>query len=257
MEVQDLKFLAKAMLVRVTTVLVLIFAWEYSVRTGLLNHHFFASPTEILNVLPYTLTELFPSDMMVTLTEYAAALTIAVLIGLTLGIGMGSNRTFHDVLDPFVGFGMSMPKTVLVPLFILALGIELKAIAFFAASLAVFPIIINTSAGIREVKPEYLTAARSMGHSGFQIFRKVILPSALPTYLTGFFLGSNLAMVGTMIMELMMGRHGLGQLMFQLSYNFRTPELYAVTLLTIIVTTSINGLIWFLSRRMSAWRISQ
>ena len=245
------------MLVRVTTALVLIFAWEYLVRAGLLNRHFFASPTEILNALPYTATELFPSDLIVTLTEYVAAFALAVVVGLTIGIAMGYNRTLHDVLDPFVGFGMSMPKTVVIPLFILAFGIELKATAFFAASLAVFPIIINTAEGIREAKPEYLVVARSMGHSRLQIFRKVILISALPTFLTGFFLGSTLAMIGTMIMELIVGRHGLGQLMFQLSYNFRTPELYAVTLLTIIFTTSINGSIWLLSRRMSAWRIGQ
>ncbi len=251
-----MNFLTRAMLVRVTTALLLLFAWEYSVRAGLLNRHFFASPTEILNALPYTLTELLPSYVIVTLTEYAAALALAVIVGLAIGIAMGYNHTVHDVLDPFVGFGMSMPKTVLVPLFILAFGIELKATAFFAASLAVFPIIINTVGGMREAKPEYLTVARSMGHSRLQIFRKVVLPSALPTFLTGLFLGSTLAMIGTMIMELIVGRQGLGQLMFQLSYNFRTPELYAVTLLTIVITTSVNGSIWLLSRRMSSWRIS-
>ena len=251
-----MKILTVPMLVRVATIIPLIVVLEYVVKAGFINRHFFASPTEILAVIPHTVTELYPQHLMRTMTEYLAAYTIALAVGLAIGIAMGSKRSVYDVLDPFVGFGMNAPKSVLIPLFILAFGIGLNSIAFFAASIAVFPIIVNTAAGMHQAKPEYLTVARSMGHSKFQVYRKVVLPSALPTFLTGFFLGSNLSMIGVIIMELVMGRQGIGPLMSELTYSFQTPELYAVTLMTILLTTAINGSIWLLSRRLSMWRIS-
>lgn len=244
------------MFARLALILSLAAIWEYVVQADMMNRHFFASPAEIFAALPQTLVELYPSHLVRTMTEYLVAYTIAITIGFTIGIVMGSNKTLHSTLDPFVGFGMNAPKSVLIPLFILALGIGLNSIAVFAASIAVFPIILNTAAGIRQVKPEYLMATRSMGYSKFQTYLKVIIPSALPTFLTGFFLGSNLSMIGVMIMELVMAREGIGPLMSELTYNFSTPQLYAVVLLTILLTTSINGSIWLLSRRMSIWRIT-
>lgn len=236
------------------TIIFVTISWEFTVQLGYLNNLFFAAPTEIIRVLPYTLTELFIPNLLVTLLEYAVGFAIALGVGILLGVVIGSNDRIHKVLDPFIGLGMTTPKVVLVPFFIFGIGLEWNSIAAFGAIVGVFPILINSSAGIRQVKSNYITSAKAMGHSNFQIFLKVIFPFALPTILTGFFLGSNLVMIGVLVMELIMARVGIGPMMAELSYYFRTPELYAATLLTIIVTTSISGSIWYISRRMSAWR---
>ncbi len=238
----------------VLSIAVIIAVWEWSVQAGYLDRLFFASPSETALALPYTVTSLFLPNIGVTLLEYAAGFALAIIIGLTVGIMIGADDTAYSVTNPFIGLGMTTPKVALVPLFIAALGLGWNSIAAFGALLGVFPIIINSAAGVRQVKPEYLAAAQSMGHSRIKTYWKVVFPFALPTFVTGFFLGSNLVMIGVLVMELVMARVGISPMMADMAYNFRTPELYAVALLTIILTTSINGTIWFLSRRMSAWR---
>lgn len=238
----------------VTTIMILIIVWEWAVQIGYLNHFFFAAPTEIIHVLPFTFTELFIPNIARTLMEYLVGFTLAILVGVTLGIAIGSNDEVYKVLDPFIGIGMTTPKVVLVPFFIFGIGLEWNSIAAFGAIIGVFPIIINSAAGIRQVKLEYIIAARAMGHSKIQTYLKVIFPFALPTIFTGLFLGSNLVMIGILVMELIMARVGIGPMMAELAYYLRTPELYAATILTIIVTTSISGLIWLISRKMNNWQ---
>jgi len=239
--------------IRAATITLAIAVWESAVRLRYLDPLLFAAPTEILRALPYTLSELFIPNLLTTLIEYAVGLTLAVSIGLTVGILLGVNRGVYEALDPFIGFGMTTPKVVFVPLFILGLGIGWSSIATFGALLGVFPVIINSAAGIRQIRHDYVSAARAMGHSRLQTYFKVVFPFALPTFLTGLFLGSNLVMIGVIVMELIMGRVGLGPMMAGLAYNLRTPELYAATILTVLTTTSINGSIWALSHRMSRW----
>jgi len=236
------------------TIIIGTILWELAVQFQYLNSLFFAAPSEIIRVLPYTLTELFIPNLLVTLLEYIVGFGIALAVGVSFGIAIGSYERLHKVLDPFIGLGMTTPKVVLVPFFIFGIGLDWNSIAAFGAIVGVFPILINSAAGIRQVKSNYISAAKAMGHSNFQIYLKVIFPFALPTILTGFFLGSNLVMIGVLVMELIMARVGIGPMMAELSYYFRTPELYAATLLTIIVTTLISGLIWYISRRMSKWR---
>ncbi|MCL4437027.1 MAG: ABC transporter permease [Thaumarchaeota archaeon] len=239
---------------RLATLAVFVVVWDGSVRAGYLDRLFFASPTEIAGVLPYTFTNLFIPNLGVTLLEYAAGFTLAIIVGLAVGVATGTNDSAYRVTNPFIGLGMTTPKVALVPLFMLALGLGWNSIAAFGALLGVFPIIINSAAGVRQVKPEYLAAARSMGHSRLKTYWKVVFPFALPTFIAGFFLGSNLVMIGVLVMELIMGRAGLSPMMAELSYNFRTPELYAAAILTITLTTGINGAIWLISRRMNSWR---
>lgn len=239
---------------RIITIAAVIVVWEWGVQAGYLDRLFFASPTEIAFALPYTATRLFFPNVGVTLLEYVAGFALAIIFGLTLGIVIGADDNAYRVINPFIGLGMTTPKVALVPLFIAALGLGWNSIAAFGALLGVFPIIINSAAGVRQVKPEYLAAARAMGHSRIKIYWKVVFPFALPTFVTGIFLGSNLVMIGVLVMELVMARVGISPMMADMAYNFRTPELYAAALLTIILTTGINGAIWLLSRRMSMWR---
>ncbi|MCL5318779.1 MAG: ABC transporter permease [Thaumarchaeota archaeon] len=239
---------------RLATLAAFIAVWEGVVRAGYLDRLFFAAPTEIARALPYTVTKFFIPNLGVTLLEYAAGFTLAIIVGLAVGVATGADDGAYRVTNPFIGLGMITPKVALVPLFMLVLGLGWNSIAAFGALLGVFPIIINSAAGVRQVKPEYLAAARSMGHSRLNTYWKVVFPFALPTFVTGFFLGSNLVMIGVLVMELIMGQAGLSPMMAELSYNFRTPELYAAAILTITLTTGINGAIWFISRRMSSWR---
>lgn len=239
---------------RLITVAAIITIWEWGVRAEYLDRLFFAAPTEIAGALPYTVTKFFIPNLGVTLLEYTAGFALAIIVGLAIGVTIGADDTAYRVTNPFIGLGMTTPKVALVPLFMLALGLGWNSIAVFGALLGVFPIIINSAAGVRQVKPEYLAAARTMGHSRLKTYWKVVFPFALPTFVTGFFLGSNLVMIGVLVMELIMGRAGLSPMMAELSYNFRTPELYAAAILTITLTTGINGAIWYISRRMSIWR---
>src|SRR5437667_11769522 len=114
---------------------------------------------------------------------------MAVVAGLALGLLMGWYTRFQYALDPFVNFFYSTPRIVLIPLFILWFGIEMQpkiAVIFLGA---VFPIIINTMAGLRNTEAALLRVARSFGASDALTFRRVLLPGSVPFILTRFGLG--------------------------------------------------------------------
>src|SRR5437870_11814235 len=179
---------------------------------------------------------------------------MAVVAGLALGMAMGWYTRFQYALDPFVNFFYSTPRIVLIPLFIIWFGIDMPskiAVIFLGA---LFPIIINTMAGVRNTEAALLRVARSFGASDALIFRRVVLPGSVPFILTGFRLGIGHALTGVVVAELIAARHGAGKLISDYGVTFQTPKMFAAVIF--IAGTGVL-LTWALQRmenRFQSWR---
>ncbi|TMC43767.1 MAG: ABC transporter permease [Chloroflexi bacterium] len=193
-------------------------------------------------------------DIATSGEELAIGYGMAIVIGLTLGLLMGWYTRFQFGLDPFVNFFYSTPRIVFIPLFILWFGIELQpkiAVIFLGA---LFPIIINTMAGVRNTEAALLRVARSFGASDALTFRRVVLPGSVPFILTGFRLGIGHALTGLVVAEYIAAKHGVGQIIAIASQTFQTPKALAGVVLIAGTGMLLTTVLHRIENRFQSWR---
>jgi ABC-type nitrate/sulfonate/bicarbonate transport system permease component len=193
-------------------------------------------------------------DIATSGTEMGIGYGMAIIVGLVVGLLMGWYTRFQYALDPFVNFFYSTPRIVLIPLFILWFGIEMQpkiAVIFLGA---LFPIIINTMAGVRNTEAALLRVARSFGASDALIFRRVVLPGSVPFILTGFRLGIGHALTGVVVAELIAAKHGVGQLIAIASQTFQTPKMLAGVILIAGTGMLLTTILQRIENRFQSWR---
>jgi len=193
-------------------------------------------------------------DIATSGTEMGIGYGMAIVTGLVVGLLMGWYTRFQYALDPFVNFFYSTPRIVLIPLFILWFGIDMQpkiAVIFLGA---LFPIIINTMAGVRNTEAALLRVARSFGASDALIFRRVVLPGSVPFILTGFRLGIGHALTGVVVAEYIAARHGVGQLIAIASQTFQTPKALAGVILIAVTGMLLTTILQRIENRFQSWR---
>src|SRR5438105_1164344 len=156
--------------IQTLTLLVVVAAWEFIGRTGVLFPELFPSVLEILQSLwLYISTPIMIPHIKASLYEIGGALSLASLCGVPLGIPWGSRQSWLEVVEPLILYAAVVPKIVIFPIFILFLGIGVQSKLAVGAIAAFFPIALLTIAGMREVKKVYVDVARTVGASPMQI----------------------------------------------------------------------------------------
>ncbi len=186
--------------------------------------------------------------------EFATGYVGALVVGLALGIAMGWYMRFQYALDPFVNFLYSTPRIVLIPLFIIWFGIDWQSKVAVIFLGALFPVVINTMAGVRNTDGALLRVARSFGASETLIFQRVVLPGAVPFILTGFRLGVGHALTGVVVGELIAARHGVGKLISDFGVTFQTPKMFAAILFIAGTGMLLTWLLQRIEKRFQSWR---
>jgi NitT/TauT family transport system permease protein len=200
----------------------------------------FVGRSEVPDFLPNALT---------TLGEVVAAYAITASLGILIGIGFASSKAIGDAFEPVLLVLYAIPKIILYPVIILILGIGALPNIVFGVLLGIFVIVFNTTAGLRQVEPNFIALARSVGYGRMAIFVKVVLPAAAPTILAGLRLGFGYTVIGVVTGELLVVNAGLGSLIDWASVNYRTPELYALILITLCIGVIGNSFFSRLERR--------
>ncbi|HAG11207.1 MAG TPA: ABC transporter permease [Desulfotomaculum sp.] len=124
-------------------------------------------------------------NLIITLRRVLTGFGFALIAGIPIGLLMGYSRTAMQLLDPFIGSIRQVPIMAWVPLTIVWFGLGDGPTVFLIAFSGVFPIILNTIAGVRNISRDYYNAAHSMGAGPLTIFTNVIVPCSLPDILTG------------------------------------------------------------------------
>jgi ABC-type nitrate/sulfonate/bicarbonate transport system permease component len=207
-------------------------AWELAARTALVSPRYFPPPTVIATTLGRLLTGgEFWSDALTTLARLAVAFLVAAAAGVPLGLAMGLWRPLRRVVEPPVAMLYPLPKIALLPLFLILLGVGENAFVMTAAVTAFFQIVISTAGGTATIDPRLLEVGRNYGARGIALFRKVILPAALPSVLTGLRLGLGLALITVIAVEFVAAKSGLGHVVFRYWQMLLTAEMYAAFVL--------------------------
>lgn len=137
----------------------------------------------------------------------------SLIMGIPLGLLVGRFKLLEDTVGSLIGTLQVLPSICWLPFAILWFGLSEWAIQFVVIMGAFLPIAIATDGGIKNISPLYVRAARTMGIQGFDLYRRVILPAALPSILTGMKLGWSFAWRSLMAGELLFVSVGLGQLL--------------------------------------------
>ncbi len=228
--------------------------WELVSRFLIANALFLAAPSEIAVAL-YNLArngELW-HDLAVSAAEFAFGYAIGSGLGIALGLAMAASVRVKQSLQPWVSGLYATPIIALAPLFILWFGIGIWSKVVVVISLVIFPVAINTEAGLRTTSERLIEMLRSFGATRAQIFYKVSLPSAVPFILAGLKLGIGRGLIGVVVAELFGSRAGLGNLISQSADAFNMPDLFAGVIVLAIAGIVMTAGFGWLEDRLVPW----
>jgi ABC-type nitrate/sulfonate/bicarbonate transport system permease component len=189
-----------------------------------------------------------------SLAVFGGGYLLAVLAGVPLGVLMGGIRLLGETLEIYVNGLNSTPRVAFIPLIVLWFGLDIGAKIAIVWITAVFPIIINTYAGVLNTSDELIEAARSFGANQTQIFRHIMLPSAVPYIVAGLRIGASLAIIGTVVAELYTALSGLGHLLDQFGNTMQTAKYFVPVLVLVVLGILISQSLKLLERRLARWK---
>src|SRR5262245_60416591 len=201
------------------SIVVLLLVWEFLPRLITMQEGtklFFTVPSEIGG----TLWRMFATGAIwaplgVSASAFAIGLSIAIAVGLPLGVLLGRSAALNAMFDPFITAFNATPRLVFLPLLLLWLGLGLwskVAVVFIGA---LFPILINTYEGVRNSDKVLINVVRSFGAKEWDIARLVVVPNAMPYIVAGLRLAIGRAILGVVVAEFFGSEEGLGVVMLR------------------------------------------
>jgi len=224
--------------------------WEIFGQLGIT---FFVPPlSEVLATLFEIIgTPAFQKALYETAYAFSAGVFAAIVIGIPTGILMGKSRLLDELLLPWVNVFLSAPLTALVPVLMVLFGFGMKSIIITTTLFAIWIIILNSRAGVRQINRSLVEMARSFGASPLDAFFKIYFWAALPEILGGVRIGVIRAVKGVIIGQLLISIVGFGALFELYSANFLMSHFWAVLIVLFALAFTISEFLAFLERRVA------
>jgi NitT/TauT family transport system permease protein len=221
----------------------LLAAWYLFVKLGNVPRFVMPSPQDTLNALLQPNYDWW-RNIAVTGTEIFAGYFLALVVGVALALVFTWSKALESFFMPLLVTLNMIPKVALGPLIIVWFKYGVFPNSIMAFSICVFPILLTTARGLREVEPELLDLVRSLKGSRWQLFFKIQLPGALPYIFSGMKVGAILAVAGAVVGEFLGSDKGLGYLMLQVQVTLDTPAMFmaVITLLGMALYALVLGL---------------
>ena len=203
--------------------------WEAAARSGKWSPLLFPSLVRVWNelVLFFSKPEML-MEVLVTLQRALGGFALAAALGILLGLVMGRSRLVGELLDPLFSGTYAVPKLALFPIFIFVFGIGSLSKVVLVFLECLYPIVIMTYAGARDVQEKLLWSARNMGASRAAILRRVVIPATTPFIFAGFRVAVPVAMIVVVITEMVASADGLGYQVIYAMSSLRTDRMLAI-----------------------------
>ncbi len=206
-------------------------AWQAVVTAGMVPAYILPGPGAVAaKWLALYSNGLLWHHASTTLLEGLLGFALAFVVGVGLGYPLARSRVLAGVLAPYVAASQAVPVVALAPLLVLWFGLGLLPKVLICALIVFFPILINTTVGLRSIDRSLIEAAHSMGANAAQTLWYVEIPLALRSLLGGVKMGLTLSMTGAVVGEFVASSAGLGYLMTLARSNYDSPMLYAALL---------------------------
>ncbi|MEO8279797.1 MAG: ABC transporter permease [Ideonella sp.] len=229
-------------------------SWEAAIRMFEVPAYVVPAPSAIWQSLVRGLANgLYLSNGLVTLTEALLGFLWASTLAIVLGSLIAQSRFVEKVLYPYLITIQTTPKVAIAPLFIIWFGFGITSKVIMAGIVAFFPILVNVITGLRSTDPQRVELMRSLRASRWQIFRMVLLPSALPMIFAGLHIAVIFSLLGAIVGEFVGSRAGLGNLILQMNINLDTAGVFAVLVCLSTIGITLHASMHWLQRRLLFW----
>jgi ABC-type nitrate/sulfonate/bicarbonate transport system permease component len=238
-------------------VVVVLAAWQVCADLKLVNSAYTSSPSSIA----VAAKQYFDGGggwyaLEISAVEFGLGFALSLVVGLVVGMAMGWWQWFDFLVDPLVNFGYAAPRIALVPLLVVWFGIGTPSKVAVVFLSAVFPIIINTTTGVKTADASLVRVARSFKANDLQVFRTVALPGAVPSIVTGIRLGIGQGLIGMVVGELIASTAGLGYTIETAGNNFQTSLMFVAVVIVSGIGVLLTQSLRTVERRLDRWRPS-
>lgn len=231
----------------------LLITWEIVARIVKLGF-ILPAPSEVLVTLWQLKSELLLHHLPITLSIIAIGLTISLLLGSMLAIWMHRSRTLEQTLYPILITSQTIPIIALAPIFVLWFGYTIWSKVVVTIIITFFPITISTFDGLRATNKDLHELFQSLGASRKEIFFKLEIPSALPSFFSGLKVAVPMSVIGAAIGEWLGAQAGLGYFSRRMMTQFDGAGVFAPIVLLSAIGISLFMIVILLENHLLKWR---
>jgi len=245
----------KLWMIRLASMLTVIGAWEIVGRQTsplFLSYPVAIAKAATVMIASGELLQAFLSSLQTVLIGFGAGGAMGIVIGLLIG----RYRTVDAATDWLINALYATPLVAVIPLVILWLGLGDLAKLFIVTILTVFPVVINTAAGVRNVPQTLIDVSTAFAANERQVFMKIILPSAVPYMMTGLRLGIGRAIIGMVVAEFFTAITGLGALIVKYGNRYDTASMFVPILTLMLLGILLTSLVRRAEEHFAPWRMA-
>ena len=238
------------------TGLALIVLWNLIGKYKIVNPLFISSPADVVRAGMRIVFEeggLGP-HLAISAQEFVIGMFLGIGVGILMGVLLGHYRLAGQMMDPIIMALNTTPRTALLPILILWVGVGMGSKIAMVFLGALLPIIVNTIVGIRTTDSHLISIARSFGAKESHLLFRIMLPSAIPAMLTGIRLGYGRGLLGVIVGEMYVSTGGIGNQIMSYGGAFRMGELLFLVLVTSLVGLFGIIVIRKIEERIEVWR---
>lgn len=245
---------AAQILTRNYSIILAFAAYELANRLRLVSPRLFPSLEAILTQFwRFTLNGDLPYHAAISLMRAFSGFALAAIVGLAIGWAMARSKRFETLIEPIFSFGYPVPKIALYPIFIFIFGLGTGSKIALIFLECVYPIAIHVYAGVRPTPKALVWAARNMNASPWQISTRVLLPAAAPTIFTGLRIALPVALIVTLVTEIIGESRGLGYFITFSTSSFEYARALAAFLMIAIIGFVLDRLLIFARDHLVFW----
>ena len=230
----------RLLLTKLWPVAVFLGVWELIVHGLRVPVYILPAPERVIAKL-FSASELLAKHAATSIFEILAGFAAASIGGFLIAVMIVYSKRMEQAVEPFLVVSQVVPKVALAPLFLIWFGHGLEPKVIIAATIAFFPVLVNTVLGLKSVDREIVELMDSIAASKRQIFWRVRLPNSLPYILPSLKVAALLSVVGAMVGEFVGADKGLGYLMIVADVNLDTELLFAALAIVTIVGLVLYG----------------
>jgi sulfonate transport system permease protein len=242
-------------IVSTVSVLAFLLLWETASTLGWINVRYASKPSAIFAAAVHIYhTDNFLLHAWVSFVAFASGFAMALVVGVPLGLVLGASRRVRLFLEAPLMALYTAPRLALLPILIVWLGIGLASKVAIVFLGAVFPILVNTMAGVRSTDNRLVVAARAFGATQMDVFFKVLAPGCLPAILMGVRLGVGRGVLSVVVGEMFVSQAGIGYQIMTYGQGMRFDHLlvyaFAISLFGYALTVAVR----LMEDRFRSWR---
>lgn len=236
-------------------IIIFILLWEIMARLGLLNPQFIPAFSKVILAIERLLVSgPLLMHIGISLQRALGGLAVAVVVGVPLGFIMGGwFRKIEMALAPLFEMAMQANPYILFHVIILFLGIGEAAKLAIITWVCIWPILLNTAAGVRNVDPVLLKTARSFGLERWALFYKIVLPATTPAIFTGLRLSAGYSFFLLIAAEMMGSSSGLGWFVLNSQENYNIEWIFSAAVVIALLSLFLDMIVKYIEKKIVVW----